>query len=85
VYLDTPPESLWSAVPAPQVHPASDRPAHTCPRQPSLRTSPAGRTPTGRHTAIANAILPREAERARRAVAEQPEGTAALLRGFLTW
>lgn len=44
---------------------------------------PAGR-PAGRHTAITNAILPREAERARRAVAEHLEGTAALLRGFLT-
>jgi hypothetical protein len=44
---------------------------------------PDGR-PAGRHTAIANAILPREAERARRAVIEHPEGTAALPRGFLT-
>jgi DNA-binding FadR family transcriptional regulator len=38
----------------------------------------------GQHTAIANAILAGDAERARRAVAEHLEGTAALLRGFLT-
>jgi len=37
----------------------------------------------GQHTAIANAILAGDAERARRAVAEHLEGTAALLRGFL--
>ena len=39
---------------------------------------------TGQHAAIANAILVGDAERARRAVAEHLEGTAALLRGFLT-
>jgi DNA-binding GntR family transcriptional regulator len=38
----------------------------------------------GQHTAIANAILAGDADRARRAVAEHLEGTAALLRGFLT-
>ena len=38
----------------------------------------------GQHTAIANAILAGDAERARRAMAEHLEGTAALLRGFLT-
>jgi DNA-binding FadR family transcriptional regulator len=38
----------------------------------------------GQHSAIANAILAGDAERARRAVAEHVEGTAALLRGFLT-
>jgi DNA-binding FadR family transcriptional regulator len=38
----------------------------------------------GQHAAIANAILAGDAERARRAVAEHLEGTAALLRGFLT-
>jgi DNA-binding FadR family transcriptional regulator len=38
----------------------------------------------GQHAAIANAILVGDAERARRAVAEHLEGTAALLRGFLT-
>jgi DNA-binding FadR family transcriptional regulator len=37
----------------------------------------------GQHTAIANAILAGDAERARRAVAEHLEGTGALLRGFL--
>ncbi len=37
----------------------------------------------GQHTAIANAILAGDADRARRAVAEHLEGTAALLRGFL--
>jgi DNA-binding FadR family transcriptional regulator len=36
------------------------------------------------HTAIAEAILAGDAERARRATAEHLEGTAALLRGFLT-
>jgi DNA-binding FadR family transcriptional regulator len=36
------------------------------------------------HTAIVTAILTGDAERARRAVAEHLEGTAALLRGFLT-
>jgi DNA-binding GntR family transcriptional regulator len=35
------------------------------------------------HTAIASAILAGDAERARLAVAEHLEGTAALLRGFL--
>jgi DNA-binding FadR family transcriptional regulator len=35
------------------------------------------------HTAIANAILAGDAERARRAVAEHLDGTGALLRGFL--
>jgi DNA-binding FadR family transcriptional regulator len=38
----------------------------------------------GQHAAIANAILAGDTERARRAVAEHLEGTAALLRGFLT-
>jgi len=38
----------------------------------------------GQHSAIVNAILAGDAERARRAVAEHLEGTAALLRGFLT-
>jgi DNA-binding FadR family transcriptional regulator len=38
----------------------------------------------GQHTAIANAILAGDAERARRAVAEHLEGTGALLRGFLS-
>ena len=38
----------------------------------------------GQHTAIANAILAGDADRARRAVSEHLEGTAALLRGFLT-
>jgi len=38
----------------------------------------------GQHAAIASAILAGDAERARRAVAEHLEGTAALLRGFLT-
>ena len=38
----------------------------------------------GQHAAIANAILAGDAERARRAVAEHLEGTAALLRGFLS-
>ncbi len=38
----------------------------------------------GQHTAIASAILAGDAERARRAVAEHLEGTAALLRGFLS-
>ena len=38
----------------------------------------------GQHTAIATAILAGDADRARRAVAEHLEGTAALLRGFLT-
>jgi DNA-binding FadR family transcriptional regulator len=38
----------------------------------------------GQHSAIANAILAGDADRARRAVAEHLEGTAALLRGFLT-
>jgi DNA-binding FadR family transcriptional regulator len=38
----------------------------------------------GQHTAIANAIMAGDAARARRAVAEHLEGTAALLRGFLT-
>ncbi len=37
----------------------------------------------GQHTAIAEAILAGDAERARRATAEHLEGTAALLRGFL--
>lgn len=41
---------------------------------------PAGR-PAGRHTAIANAILPREAERARRAVAEHPRGNIVAMPG----
>jgi DNA-binding FadR family transcriptional regulator len=36
------------------------------------------------HTAIADAILARDAGAAQRAVAEHLEGTAALLRGFLT-
>ena len=35
------------------------------------------------HTAIAEAILAGDAARARRAVAEHLDGTAALLRGFL--
>jgi DNA-binding FadR family transcriptional regulator len=39
---------------------------------------------SGQHTAIVTAILTGDAERARRAVAEHLEGTAALLRGFLT-
>ena len=38
----------------------------------------------GQHTAIVDAILAGDAERARRAVAEHLEGTAALLRGFLS-
>ena len=38
----------------------------------------------GQHAAIANAILAGDADRARRAVAEHLEGTAALLRGFLS-
>jgi DNA-binding FadR family transcriptional regulator len=38
----------------------------------------------GQHAAIASAILAGEAERARRAVAEHLDGTAALLRGFLS-
>jgi DNA-binding FadR family transcriptional regulator len=37
----------------------------------------------GQHTAIAEAILAGDAERARRATAEHLDGTAALLRGFL--
>ena len=37
----------------------------------------------GQHTAIVEAILAGEPERARRAVAEHLDGTAALLRGFL--
>jgi DNA-binding FadR family transcriptional regulator len=37
----------------------------------------------GQHTAIARAILAGDAERARAAVAEHLDGTAALLRGFL--
>jgi DNA-binding FadR family transcriptional regulator len=36
------------------------------------------------HTAIAEAILAGDTGRAQRAVAEHLEGTAALLRGFLT-
>jgi DNA-binding FadR family transcriptional regulator len=39
---------------------------------------------SGQHMAIVTAILAGDAERARRAVAEHLEGTAALLRGFLT-
>jgi DNA-binding FadR family transcriptional regulator len=39
---------------------------------------------SGQHTAIVTAILAGDAERARRAVAEHLDGTAALLRGFLT-
>jgi DNA-binding FadR family transcriptional regulator len=39
---------------------------------------------SGQHLAIVTAILAGDAERARRAVAEHLEGTAALLRGFLT-
>jgi DNA-binding FadR family transcriptional regulator len=39
---------------------------------------------SGQHTTIVTAILAGDAERARRAVAEHLEGTAALLRGFLT-
>ena len=38
----------------------------------------------GQHTAIVTAILAGDADRARRAVAEHLDGTAALLRGFLT-
>ena len=38
----------------------------------------------GQHTAIVTAILAGDAERARHAVAEHLDGTAALLRGFLT-
>jgi DNA-binding FadR family transcriptional regulator len=38
----------------------------------------------GQHSAIVTAILAGDAERARRAVAEHLDGTAALLRGFLT-
>jgi DNA-binding FadR family transcriptional regulator len=38
----------------------------------------------GQHTAIVNAILAGDAERARHAVTEHLEGTAALLRGFLS-
>jgi DNA-binding FadR family transcriptional regulator len=38
----------------------------------------------GQHTAIANAILVGDSERARRMTAEHLEGTAALLRGFLS-
>jgi DNA-binding FadR family transcriptional regulator len=37
----------------------------------------------GQHTAIVQAILAGDADRARRAVAEHLDGTAALLRGFL--
>jgi DNA-binding FadR family transcriptional regulator len=39
---------------------------------------------SGQHTAIVTAILAGDADRARRAVAEHLDGTAALLRGFLT-
>jgi DNA-binding FadR family transcriptional regulator len=39
---------------------------------------------SGQHTAIVTAILAGDAERARRAVAEHLDGTAALLRGFLS-
>jgi len=39
---------------------------------------------SGQHMAIVTAILAGDAARARRAVAEHLEGTAALLRGFLT-
>jgi DNA-binding FadR family transcriptional regulator len=38
----------------------------------------------GQHTAIASAILAGDSERARRVTAEHLEGTAALLRGFLS-
>jgi DNA-binding FadR family transcriptional regulator len=38
---------------------------------------------SGQHTAIVTAILAGDADRARRAVAEHLDGTAALLRGFL--
>jgi DNA-binding FadR family transcriptional regulator len=38
----------------------------------------------GQHTAIVQAILAGDADRARHAVAEHLDGTAALLRGFLT-
>ena len=38
---------------------------------------------SGQHTAIVTAILAGDSERARRAVAEHLDGTAALLRGFL--
>ncbi len=38
----------------------------------------------GQHTAIVTAILAGDADRARHAVAEHLDGTAALLRGFLT-
>jgi len=38
----------------------------------------------GQHAAIVTAILAGDADRARHAVAEHLDGTAALLRGFLT-
>jgi hypothetical protein len=40
--------------------------------------------PDRRQAGNRNAILAREAERARRALTEHPEGTANRLRGFLT-